>query len=525
MTTLTRAPARIAIDGDSLTLAQVCQVARERAHAELTDEARARMRRFRAVVDGVLERGDVAYGVNTGFGKLSDVAIPAARLAELQVNLVRSHASGVGPLLPETETRAMMLLRANVLAKGHSGVRPQVAELLVGMLNAGLCPPVPEQGSVGASGDLAPLSHLALALLGEGELRAGNDAGPAAVLLARHGLAPLVLAPKEGVALVNGTQAHTAVAALAVVDARALWETAHVAGAASLEALLGTPAAFDARIHAARGQVGQQRSAALLLRLLAESEIRESHRDNDPRVQDAYALRCMPQVHGPVADAIAFAEELVARELNAATDNPLVFEDGTMLSGGNFHGQAVALALDVLAIALTNLAVMSERRIDRLVHPDLNQGLPPFLTSDAGVSSGYMMAQVTAAALASECKVLSHPASVDSIPTDGSKEDVVPMAMGAAWKLRRVVHNLRHVLSIELLCAMQGIDFRRPLRAGAGVERAYREVRALVPRLERDRAHAPDIARIAEAVAAGRFAVSDGSAGAREASVASSAGA
>jgi histidine ammonia-lyase len=290
-----------------------------------------------------------------------------------------------------------------------------------------------------------------------------------------------------------------------VADAWTLWETAHASGAASLEALLGTPAAFDERIHAARGQVGQQRSAALLRRLLHGSEIRESHRHNDPRVQDAYALRCMPQVHGPVADAITFAEDLVSREVNAATDNPLVFEDGAILSGGNFHGQTVALALDVLAIALTNLGVMAERRIDRLVHPDLNQGLPPFLTSDAGVNSGYMMAQVTAAALASECKVLSHPASVDSIPTDGNKEDVVPMAMGAAWKLRRVVQNLTHILAIELLCAAQGIEFRRPLRAGAGVERAYREVRSRVPALERDRTHAPDIARIAEAITGGRF--------------------
>lgn len=495
------------VDGESLTIADVCRVARARAPAELSPRARDRMQRSRAVVDGILGRGEVVYGVTTGFGKLSDVAVPADRLAELQINLVRSHAAGVGPCLPEAETRAMMLLRANVLARGHSGVRPELAELLLGMLNAGLYPPVPEQGSVGASGDLAPLSHLALALIGEGELWHGDERGPAAAMLRRHGLAPVSLAPKEGVALVNGTQAHTAVAALAVHDAWALWETAHVAGAASLEALLGTPTAFDDRIHAARGQTGQRRSAALLRELLAESEIRESHRYNDPRVQDAYALRCMPQVHGPVADAIGFAEMLVTRELNAATDNPLVFEDGTLLSGGNFHGQAVAMALDVLAIALTNLAVMAERRIDRLVHPDLNQGLPPFLTSDAGVSSGYMMAQVTAAALASECKVLSHPASVDSIPTDGNKEDVVPMAMGAAWKLRRVLHNVRHVLAIELLCAMQGIEYRRPLRAGVGVERAWSKVRELVPPLERDRPPGPDIAVLADAIAAGEFAL------------------
>jgi histidine ammonia-lyase len=496
----------IVIDGCSLTIPDVCRVARDGAPVTLSRAARDRMRAVRSVVDGVLARNEALYGVTTGFGKLSDVAIPHERLAELQLNLVRSHAAGVGPLLPHDETRAMMLLRANVLAKGYSGVRPELTELLIGMLNAHVHPPVPEQGSVGASGDLAPLSHLALALVGEGELIAGARRGPAASMLREAGLQALTLAPKEGVALVNGTQAHTAVAALAVADAAGLWETAHVSGAASLEALLGTPVAFDERIHEARGQVGQEHSAALLRRLLANSEIRESHRHGDPRVQDAYALRCMPQVHGPVADAIGFVYGIVTRELNAATDNPLVFEDGAILSGGNFHGQAVALAMDVLSIALTNLAVMAERRIDRLVHPDLNQGLPPFLTRDAGVSSGYMMAQVTAAALASECKVLAHPASVDSIPTDGSMEDVVPMAMGAAWKLRRIVGNLRNVLAIELICAMQGIDFRRPLRAGQGVERAYERLRGLIPMLERDRPLAPDVDVVAGAVAAGLFA-------------------
>jgi len=358
---------------------------------------------------------------------------------------------------------------------------------------------------VGASGDLAPLSHLALSLLGEGDLCTGERRGPALTLLAERGLKPVELGPKEGVALVNGTQAHTAVAALALFDAQVLWDTAHVAGAASLEALMGTPVAFDERIHAVRGQEGQMRSAALLRRLLADSEIRESHRVGDPRVQDAYALRCMPQVQGPVHDLLRFAADIIGREINAATDNPLVFEDGTILSGGNFHGQAVAMVLDVMAIGMTNLAVIAERRIDRLVHPDLNQGLPPFLTEDAGVSSGYMIAQVTAAALASECKVLSHPASVDSIPTDGSKEDVVPMAMGAAWKLRRVVQNVRHVLAIELLCASQGLDFRRPLRSSAPVEKAHSIVRALVPSLDRDRPVSPDIVLVAGAIAEGRF--------------------
>jgi histidine ammonia-lyase len=325
-------------------------------------------------------------------------------------------------------------------------------------------------------------------------------------VLQAHGLAPVRLGPKEGLALINGTQAHTAVAALALVQAHRCWDAAHAAGAMTLEALLGTPVAFDARIHDARGQAGQRESAARLRALLADSEIRESHREDDPRVQDAYALRCMPQVHGPVREAIRFAEGLIAAELNAATDNPLVFDDGTMLSGGNFHGQAVAMALDVLGIAMTNLAVMSERRIDRLVNPTENEGLPPFLTVTAGVSSGFMMAQVTAAAITSECKGLAHPASVDSIPTDGSKEDVVPMAMGAAIKLRRILHNVRHVLGVELMCGAQGIEYRRPLRAGAGVERAYAAVRARVPRLAEDRVLGPDIEALAEAVGTGAFA-------------------
>jgi histidine ammonia-lyase len=463
------------------------------------------MRATRTIVDALVQRNEVAYGVTTGFGKLSEVAIPRDRLAELQVNLVRSHAAGVGALMPEREVRALMLLRANVLAKGYSGARPELAELLVGMLNAALHPLVPEQGSVGASGDLAPLAHLALTMIGEGSLSSGGTSGPADAMLRRAGLLPVALGAKEGLTLINGTQAHTAVASLAIVDAYRLWHAAHVAGAMSLEALLGTPVAFDERIQNARGQLGQAASAALLRQLLADSEIRESHRHGDPRVQDAYSLRCMPQVHGPVLDAIDFAAGLVGRELNAATDNPLVFETGELLSGGNFHGQTIALALDVLAIAMTNLSTIAERRIDRLVHPDLNQGLPPFLTRDPGVNSGLMMAQVTAASLASECKLLAHPASVDTIPTDGSKEDVVPMAMGAAWKLRRVIRNVQHVLGIELLCAAQGVDYRTPLRPGPGVARAHAQVRRLVPALERDRVLGGDIGVLADAIAAGLF--------------------
>jgi histidine ammonia-lyase len=495
----------VVLDGNSLTIEQVATVAgaaseRGGVRVSVALHARERAGATRAIVERLVSQRAVAYGVTTGFGKLSDVAIPPDRLAELQVNLVRSHAAGVGDLLPEREVRAMMLLRANVIAKGYSGARLDLAELLVAMLNAGLRPPVPEQGSVGASGDLAPLAHLALSVIGEGTLLLGESSGSAAEMLRGAGLSPITLAPKEGLTLINGTQAHTAIGALALVDAHRLWRTAHVAGAMSLEALLGTPVAFDPRIQDVRGQLGQAASAALLRDLLADSEIRESHRENDPRVQDAYALRCMPQVHGPVLDAIDFAAGVIGRELNAATDNPLVFETGDLLSGGNFHGQSVAMALDFLAIALTNLATISERRIDRLVHPDLNQGLPPFLTRDAGVNSGFMMAQVTAASLASECKVLSHPASVDTIPTDGNKEDVVPMAMTAAWKLRRVVRNVRYVLAVELMCAAQGIDYRTPLKPGRGVARAHAAVRRLVLPLERDRVLSQDIERLALAI-------------------------
>ncbi|MFL5470169.1 MAG: histidine ammonia-lyase [Gemmatimonadaceae bacterium] len=497
---------RLIIDGDSLTVDEAYAVAVDRLRVDLSPKARARMLRTRAVVDDIVRRNAVVYGVTTGFGKLSEVAIPPERLAELQVNLMRSHSSGVGDRLPEAEVRAMMLLRANVIAKGYSGARPELVDLLLAMLNADMYPPIPEQGSVGASGDLAPLAHLGLALIGEGTLIMGEREDSAAAILREVGVNPVVLGPKEGITLINGTQAHTAVALIALVHARALWRTAHVAGAMSLEALLGTPVAFDERIHDARGQKGQARSAALLRDLLADSEVRESHRVGDPRVQDPYSLRCMPQVHGPVLDALDWIDDAISRELNAATDNPLVFENGETLSGGNFHGLTVAMALDVLAIVLTHLATMAERRIDRLVHPDLNQGLPPFLTPNAGVNSGFMMAQVTAAALASECKVLSHPASVDTIPTDGSKEDVVPMAMGAAWKARRVLRNLENILAIELMCGAQGIDFRAPLRPGRGVRTAHERVRDIVPRLEGDRVLSTDIAALMKAVSEFRFA-------------------
>ena len=495
----------VRIDGRSLTIGDVVAVARGHARVEMTDAARAQMAASNAIVSRIVERNEVVYGVTTGFGKLSDIAIPPHRLAELQVNLIRSHAVGVGPLLSEAEVRAMMLLRANVISKGYSGARAVLVDLLAGMLNAGLYPPVPEQGSVGASGDLAPLAHLALSMIGEGSLFKGEQSGPAAEMLRANGLEPVELGPKEGITLINGTQAHTAIAALLVHDTHRIWRAAHVAAAMSLEALKGTPVAFDARIQEARGQIGQEESARVMRLLLDNSEIRESHRSNDRRVQDPYGLRCVPQVHGPVLDALRWIEGMVSRELNAATDNPLVFESGEMLSGGNFHGQAVAMALDFLAIAATNLAVISERRTDRLVHPDLNEGLPAFLSPDAGTNSGFMMAQVTAASITSECKVLAHPSSVDSIPTDGSKEDVVPMAMGAAWKARRIIGNVRNVLAIEMMCGAQGIDFRAPLKPSAAVGRAHAMVREVVPHLERDRVMSGDIVLIATGISNGRF--------------------
>lgn len=493
------------LNGRSLRIADVLAVAVQLEQVDIAPEARERMQRTRKVVQAAVDRGLPVYGVNTGFGKLSEVTIEAPQLAALQRNLVRSHAAGVGDPLPEREVRAMMLLRANVLATGYAGARPMVVERLLAMLNAGVLPVVPEQGSVGASGDLAPLAHLALALIGEGPASLKGREGPSLELLREVGLEPVVLEAKEGLALINGTQAHTAVASLAAAELTTLLRAAHVATAMSLEALLGTPVAFDPRIQEARGQPGQAESAALMRELLEGSDIRESHRYGDPRVQDAYALRCAPQVHGPALDTLRFVRGIIERELNAATDNPLVIETGEMLSGGNFHGQHVGMASDFLAIICANLAVISERRIDRIVHPDFNEGLPPFLARSAGVESGHMMSQVTAAALASECKALAYPRSVDSIPTDGNKEDMVPMAMGAAVRLRRSVRNLRHVLAIELLTAAEGIEYRRPLKSSVPVERAHAIVRQYVEPASGDRPPGPDIARLAGAIEAGAF--------------------
>ena len=500
------------LDGETLTLEAVERIARGgpgvAGELRLDDAARERMERSRAVVERAVASGAVVYGVTTGFGRLADVAIPRERIRELQLNLLRSHACGVGAPLPTHEVRAIMLLRANVLARGYSGVRPVLVDRLLKMLEGGVHPVVPEQGSVGASGDLAPLSHLALVLVGEGEAEVGGRVMPGAEAMAAAGLEPVVLEAKEGLALNNGTQAMTGVGTLALLGAERAAATADVAGAMSLEGLRGTPDAFHEALQRARPHAGQAASAAHLRLLLEGSEIRESHRHGDPRVQDAYALRCMPQVHGAARAAFAYARSVLEVEINSATDNPLIFPDegeGLVLSGGNFHGQPVAQVLDVVAIALADLASISERRIERLVNPDLSD-LPPFLTPDAGVNSGMMLAQITAAALVSESKALAHPASVDSIPTGASKEDHVSMGMAAARKLREVLRNTETVLAIELMCAAQALEFLRPLRPGRGVLTAYERVRERIAPLAADRVLAPDIATAAAMVREGVFA-------------------
>jgi histidine ammonia-lyase len=499
----------ITLDGRSLTIDDVVRIAREPAmRARLDPGARDALIASRRLVERAIASGQTIYGINTGFGKLASVRIAPDKLDRLQVNLIRSHAAGVGTPLPGEVVRAVMLLRANVLLRPTSGVRPDLVEALVAMLNAGIVPLVPEQGSVGASGDLAPLSHIALALIGEGEVLGSTGAEPAAKALDAAGLRRFRFAPKEGLAFINGTQAQTALLALLVHDAEVLWRTAVGAAAMSLEALRGTPAPLDPRIHEARPHRGQVEAAALMRRLLADSEIRESHREGDPRVQDAYSLRCAPQVFGAVADAIRFARDTVTVELNASTDNPLVFPDGEVISGGNFHGQPVAQALDFLATALTTLQAIAERRVERLVNPDLSQGLPAFLTVDPGLSSGFMMVQISAASLVAESRTLAMPASIGSIPTDANQEDFVPMGMAAAYKAQRILVNAQRVIAAELLCGSQGLEFLRPLKPGAGVEALYRRIRALTPAVEpldADRPPSPDLERLARAVAAGEL--------------------
>ena len=502
----------VILDGQSLTLAEIEAVSLDNCRVEIALAAQTRMATSRATIEEILAAGHTVYGVNTGFGKLSDVRIPHESLAQLQTNLVRSHSAGVGNPLSEAESRAMLLLRANVLAKGFSGNRPELVNLLVAMLNAGVHPVIPEKGSVGASGDLAPLAHLALVVIGEGEAVYRGERMQGGEALKRAGLARLALAAKEGLALLNGTQAMTAVGALAIARAQRLVQLADAAGAMSLDALKGTPAAFDARIHEARPHAGQVAAAAHLIALLEGSEIRESHREHCSRVQDAYCLRCMPQVHGAVRGVLAHVAGVLETEAGSATDNPLVFpkrssktQEDEVLSGGNFHGAPLAYAFDYAAIALTDLAGITERRIDRLLNPDINEGLPAFLSSDPGLSSGFMIAQIVAAALINECQVLAHPSSTGSIPTDGGKEDHVSMGMTGALKLRQIVEHAERIVAIELMCAAQALEFRRPLKSSPQLEGVHAAVRAVVPRLEQDRVLAPDINALAGAVKDGSF--------------------
>jgi histidine ammonia-lyase len=502
----------VILDGQPLTLAQIEAVSLRGCPVAVADAARARVAASRELIEEILAEGQTVYGVNTGFGKLADVRIAPGSLAQLQLNLVRSHAGGVGEPLSEAESRAMLLLRANVLAKGFSGCRPAMVELLVALLNAGVHPVIPEKGSVGASGDLAPLAHLALVAIGEGEAIYKGERMAGGEALRRAGLEPIALAAKEGLALLNGTQAMTAVGALAVARGLRVAKLADLAGAMSLEALMGTPSAFDPRIQEARPHQGQIAAAAHLMKLLADSEIREAHREHDSRVQDAYCLRCMPQVHGAVRGVLEHVRGVLEIETGSATDNPLVFtqlstktQNDGVVSGGNFHGAPLAYAFDYSAIALTDLAGMGERRIDRLLNPDINEGLPAFLSPDAGLSSGFMMAQIVAASLINECQVLAHPASTGSIPTSGGKEDHVSMGMTGAVKLRKIVENAERVVAIELMCAAQGVEFRKPLRPSRQIERAHAAVRAVVPRLEQDRVLAADIDAMAAAVRAGAF--------------------
>jgi histidine ammonia-lyase len=483
------------IDGETLRIENVHEVAFSRRRVALHPNAAGKMSKSRDVIEAILKEERAVYGVSTGFGKLSDVHVGHDQITPLQHNLVRSHASGISDPFSQEEVRALMLLRANVLAKGLSGVRPVVAERLCDLLNHHVCPVIPCRGSVGASGDLAPLAHLALVLIGEGDVFSESTRITGREAFEAIGVAPLQLQAKEGLALLNGTQATLATGLISWRRAKQLLDMADLAGAMSLEALKGSPVAFDERIHQARPHPGQLQVAERLSRFLRESEIRQSHIDCG-RIQDAYSLRCMPQVHGPVRECMEYVREVATIEINSATDNPLVFANGgDVLSGGNFHGQSLGLAFDFLTMSLSVLANISERRIERLLNPEYGD-LPAFLADHPGLNSGFMIAQVAAAALASENKVLSHPASVDSIPTSGNKEDHVPMAMGAALKLKQVVTNLEHILAIEFLCAAQGIDYLRPLKAGVTVEAAYEQIRRRISHVSVDRVLSSDIERM-----------------------------
>ncbi len=494
------------IDGNSLTVDQVASVAEAgSAEIRLTPEAEARVRRSRDFIEELLRGNERIYGVTTGFGRLAEVFIPPARRRELQLNLVRSHSSGFGAPMPREVVRVIMLLRANALARGNSGCRLEVIERLLDFLELGIHPVVPEVGSVGASGDLAPLAHIAQALIGEGDVEIDGVVRPTATVLASHDLVPLQLVEKEGLALINGTQGTTALALLSLLSAERTLEALEVAGAMSLEGLRGTPDPFRPEIHAARPHAGQAASAARLWELLDDSEIRESHRYGDPRVHDAYSLRCMPQVHGASREVLRYVRGVIETEINSSTDNPLIFpEQGMVVSAGNFHAQIVSQALDFLAIAVADLASISERRVERLLNPDLSE-LPAFLARDAGVQSGFMIAQVAIADALSELRVLAHPASVDSVPTSGNKEDHVSMGFAAGRKARRAVQLLEYVVAVELMCAAQALEFRKPLKPGRGVREAYAIVREQVRPLDGDRALSRDIELFRDAIRSGRF--------------------
>jgi len=494
------------LNGQTLTLTEIATMAFGEAPVKVSSSARPRVLASRKVIEDIVGRDDIVYGVSTGFGKLSDVRIPHDALAELQLNLVRSHACGIGNPLSEPEVRAMMLLRANVLALGFSGIRLEIIDTLCELLNRRVSPVIPEKGSVGASGDLAPLAHLALSLIGEGEAFFKGERMESREALRRAGLKPVELQAKEGLALLNGTQAMHAVGGLALLRAKRLIRVVDVAGATSLEALKGTPAAFDPRLQDARPHPGQREVAKHLMSILEGSDIRRSHLKDDPRIQDAYSLRCMPQVHGAIRDALSHCENVLLIESGSATDNPLVFsESGDVISGGNFHGAPLALTFDYAAIALTDLMSISERRIERLVNPDMNEGLPAFLARRPGMESGFMIAHVAAAALLNEAKVLAHPSSVDSVPTSGGKEDHVAMGMTGALKLRTIVDLAENLTAIELLAGAEALEHRRPLKAGVGVERAFTTLRKTSPPLTQDRSLSDDIARVAEGIRRGDF--------------------
>jgi histidine ammonia-lyase len=496
------------LTGRDLSLVDVVAVARDAREVTVADEARERMRASRAVIERLVAEGATVYGVTTGFGDLADVRIDAAQTAELQRNLIRSHAAGVGDPLPADVVRAMLVLRANTLAIGLSGVRVELAELLCAMLNGGVTPVIPSRGSVGASGDLAPLAHLALVVIGEGEATVGGAAMPGRQALKQAGLAPIELEAKEGLALLNGTQLMAGAGALALYDARVLATSADLIGVMSLEAMLGTAAAYAEPLVAARPHRGQMAVAAHLRHLLRGSEIGESHRSSEHRVQDAYSLRCIPQVHGAVRDALDTLAGILEVEVNAATDNPLVFPSGEVISGGNFHGEPVAIALDYAKIAVAELASISERRTARLVDAHLS-GLPAFLAERPGLESGLMIAQYTAAALVNELQTLTHPSSVDTVPTSANQEDHVSMGATSALHLREVVDRAASVLAIEALCAAQGLDFRAPLRPGDGVAAGHAAVRSVAAHRNADRPPAPEIAAVRELLWSGGLAGHD----------------